>query len=220
MTKNYEQEREYMVWSQLEASGVRNRAILDAFTVVPRENFLFQSHYPAAYKDEDIDLGRGRILMEPAVHGRLIEALEVEASDVVLNVGSATGYSTAIFSRLVSTVVQIEDEQDLLSFSEEQYQALQLANIVSFKTDITKGCPAHAPYDIIFINGAVARPPEKLLEQLTEGGRLACICRESGQTQGKAMLYERVGDNYSRKILFDASVPYLRGFEPIEEFSL
>ncbi len=221
MTQDFDKAREYMTWSQIETSGVRNEALLSAFRDTPRESFVSEDKYAVAYKDEDIELGQGRIMMEPSVHARLLQNLNIKSSDIVLNIGSATGYSTAIFAQIASTVVQVESHKDMMAFSEEQFQLQQFANIVSFAGDITKGCSSHAPYDIIFINGAVASRPEELLKQLGIGGRCACVARKNPNAQGKAILYERATeDNISEKTLFDASVPYLKGFEPVEEFSL
>ena len=221
MAFDFAKAREYMVWSQMETSGVRNEKILDAFRHTPRESFVSEDKFSVAYKDEDISLGQGRIMMEPSVHARLLQALNIKPSDVVLNIGSATGYSTAIFSQIASTIVQVENNKDMLTFSEEQFLQLQFANIVSFSNSIEKGCAAHAPYDIIFINGAVSQRPSDLLKQLGVGGRCACVVKKGDMGQGKATLYERVTeDNISEKTLFDASIPYLNGFEPVEEFSL
>ncbi len=221
MIFDFARAREYMVWSQMETSGVRNEKILEAFRYTPRESFVSEDKFSVAYKDEDILLGQGRIIMEPSVHARLLQALNIRPSDIVLNIGSATGYSTAIFSQIASTIVQVESDKDMLAFSEAKFLELQLANIVSFCSAVEKGCAAHAPYDIIFVNGAVSRRPNDLLEQLGIGGRCACVVKKGSMGQGKAMLYERVTeDNISEKTLFDAAVPYLNGFEPVEEFSL
>lgn len=137
MTLDFAKAREYMVWSQIETSGVRDEAILDAFRKTPRETFVSEDKFAVAYKDEDIELGQGRIIMEGSVHGRLLQALDIKPSEVVLNVGSATGYSTAIFAQICSTVVQVEDLKDMLEFSEEQFRIQQFANVVSFDDKVT-----------------------------------------------------------------------------------
>ena len=213
--------REMMVLGQIETAGVTNQSILNSFREIPREIFAPHLSPAVAYRDEDCSIGLNRILMEPAVQARLIQALNVRPSDVVLDVGGATGYSSALFSRLATTVVMIEDNAELQTQAEQNLLQLDASNVVVFSGLLTKGCPLHAPFDVVFINGACAHIPEALVDQLSPGGRLACVLQERRENMGKATLFSKNEDGVvSRKALFDANIPYMDGFAPEPAFVL
>ncbi|MAQ70770.1 MAG: protein-L-isoaspartate O-methyltransferase [Alphaproteobacteria bacterium] len=213
--------REMMVLGQIETAGVTSQSILNSFREVPREIFAPHMSPAVTYRDEDCSIGSNRILMEPAVQARLIQALEVKPSDVVLDVGGATGYSSALFSKIATTVVMIEDDKEMQAQAEKNLLQLDASNVVVFSGLLTKGCPLHAPFDVIFINGACAHIPEALIEQLSSGGRLACVLQERRENMGKATLFSKNDDGIvSMKSLFDANIPYMDGFAPEPGFVL
>ena len=157
--------------------------------------------------------------MEPLVHARLVQAALPRPSDVVLDIGAATGYSAAIFSSLVTTVVATESNPSLLKHAEAAWQELALCNIAGFEGTPDKGAPDHAPYSLVFLGGAVAFVPERVLEQVAVGGRLVTVITAEGSKVGKATLIERVDeDHYSTRVLFDAATPFLPGLEPRKQF--
>lgn len=214
------QARKNMVDSQIHTAGVISAPLLEAFRLVPREAFVPGNLRGVAYIDEDLPLGDGCFLMEPAVLARLIQAVEVSPEDVVLNIGDHTGYSSAIFSALVKTVITIENRPGMLDDARRCWADYSFCNIAVINGDLTEGCPEHAPYSLIFMQGAVAEVPDILLAQLSLRGRLITILRPAGSRVGTAVMIERIGDGkYSTLKLFDTGTPYIPGFEPRIEFA-
>ncbi len=212
--------RTNMVDCQIRTNGVINAAVLNVFEEMPRELFVPQEKQSAAYVDTSISLIQDRVLLDPMTHARMVEALAPQAHEVALDIGGATGYSAAILSRLVMTVLSLETRQNLQDKASKILNQVAAHNVVLEKGKLQQGLPAEAPYDVVFVNGAVAQVPQEWLDQLAEGGRLVTVERDGELSVGKAVLYVRISsDNVQRKVLFDANVPYLAGFEPNEKFS-
>lgn len=211
--------RKNMVDGQIHTHGVVVPEILEAFETVPRESFAPELFEKNAYNDEDIPLGEGRYMLEPAVHARLVQALELKPDDVVLDIGGGTGYSAAILSNLASTVVVLESDHEFASKAAKLWESLGLCNIVAFEGALEQGHPNNAPYDSIIINGAVADVPPQILDQLAPEGRLVTVVKRAGNVMGEARLYQKDEHGHvSAYPLFEAGTPYLAGFEPRPEF--
>ena len=216
---NFQEAREAMIDSQIHPMGVVSEEILGAFHIVPREQFVPEEKQGICYSDEDIELAQGRYLMEPAVLARLLQAAEPKKSDVALTVGSGAGYHAAILSHLVTTVIALDDDDAFLKTAQEAWDQTECSNIASLSGSLTDGMPDHAPYDLIFVNGAMSSVPQAMKEQLSVGGRLVILLKESGEKLAKAMLIQRLeNDIYAEKVLFESGTPYLKGFEPEKEF--
>lgn len=217
---NYAAARTHMVDSQIYTSGVISPALLEAFKTIPRENFVPEALKNVAYKDEEITLGDNRFLLEPMTFSKMLQAVDLKPDDVVLDIGAATGYSSAILSSLVSTVVALEENEDYLVKANSVWSNLDLCNIVAQNGSLTGGYAEKAPFDLILINGAVDHVPQNLLDQLAPNGRMITIIKEGGQTIGNATLIQNLGENqFSSYNLFNAGCPYLPGFEPKPAFS-
>lgn len=208
--------RHNMVESQIRPNRVTNPALIEAMQTVPREQFLPAANRQVAYVDEDVQVKRGRYLMEPRVLARLIESAGADANDMVLDVGCGTGYGTAILARLCGTVVGLESDEELAAEAEERLTALGIDNALVVRNELVDGYPSQAPYDVILFSGAVASIPGAIGDQLAEQGRLLAVVSDG--TVGKATLVTKYGGVLSSRELFDASTPFLPGFEPVEEF--
>ena len=204
--------RRHMVASQLRPNKVTDDRLAQAMEQVPREMFVPKSLRGVAYLDEDIEIADGRYLMEPMVLARLLQAAEVRADDIVLDVGCGSGYSTAVIARLAGTVVGVESDSALAARATDLLTDLEVDNAAVVEGAFDAGLPDQGPYDIILLNGAVPAAPAALLDQLAEGGRLVAVIR-SDQPTGLAIRFSRHGDGVSRKVLFDATCPPLPGFE-------
>lgn len=213
--------RKNMVDSQIHTAGVIDYAVLEAFRTVPREMFAPEHLRGVAYVDEDLALGDGYYLMEPAVLARMVEAAGVRPDDIVLNIGDVTGYSSAILSMLAGTVITVEARPGLLDSARRIWAECSYCNVaVIHGEDLTEGCPEHAPYSLIFMKGAVAEIPDVLLAQLSLHGRLIAVLRPANARMGVAVLVERIGEGkYATRKLFDAATHYIPGFAPRTEFS-
>ncbi len=214
---NYATARMNMVDGQIRPNKVTDAGLLASLGAVPRELFVPKAARAYAYVDEDVAIGNGRYLMEPLVLARLLQEAQISDQDVVLDIGCATGYSTAVISRLANTVVALESDAELVARASELLTELDIENAVAVQTDVTEGYPDQAPYDVIVVNGAVAEAPQRLLDQLGENGRLVAVIARSGH-HGTARLFKRMGGHVSSRPLFDAATPVLPGFEPRSTF--
>lgn len=208
--------RRTMVDCQVRQSDVTDLRLIAAMLEVPRERFLPQSHAGLAYLDLDVQVtepgpgGGGRRLLKPMVLAKLIAAADIGAHDHVLDVGCATGYSSAVLARLAHSVVALEQDPQLASRAGASLQAIGVANVTVACGALTEGWRTSAPYDVIVLNGATESRPETLLGQLKEAGRLVCVQRRAGL--GTAMLYVACAGAVTGRPIFDASAPVLPGF--------
>ena len=138
-----------------------------------------------------------------------------------LVIGDANGYGCCVASELASTVVQLDVSQNVIVRSEEYFNNMHVVNVVSKQGDMHGGCTEHAPYDAIYINGALSQKPNGILKCLADGGRCVCLIQPKPRVSGQVILFEKVDENnFSETPLFNAQAPYLEGFAPVEEFSL
>jgi protein-L-isoaspartate(D-aspartate) O-methyltransferase len=218
---DFEAARTTMVDSQLRTDRVTDWRILTAFASLPRELFVPAGKRDLAYSDAalevwpSLDAGPARFLLPPIVLARLAQLASVEAKDAVLDIGCATGYSTAILSHLARTVTAVEAEPELASAAHETLRALGVSNAAVVDGDHARGAPEAGPFDVILLNGSVPEVPESLLAQLKDGGRLVAVVVTGPQgrpRQGKACLFVKVEGEASGLPHFDANAKPLPGF--------
>lgn len=207
---NFATARHNMVESQLRPNRVTDEDLLAAFGSVPREMFVPAALRSVAYVDDDIEIAPNRWLMEPMVLGRLLQAAAPRREDVALVIGCGTGYSSAILSQLVGTVVALENERELAATATRVLAALSIDSVVVLEGRLAEGHARQAPYDLILIDGAVEEVPQSIKQQLAEGGRLVTVVR--GGPVGRATLLTRRAGAVSGRVLFDAAVPLLPDF--------
>lgn len=224
---DYEQRRLTMVESQLRPNDVTDPRLLSAMRALPRERFVPAPLRELAYIDESlgvfpsIDGAPPRYLLAPMVLARLVQLMEIQPSDKLLDVGCATGYSTAVLARLARFVTGLEPEPELAEAARRSLQSLGIANVEIVAGPLACGYEAGAPYDAILLNGSVPAVPEALLSQLRVGGRLAAVVKSGGAaSQGKASLFVKVGSEGSGRAQFDAGANPLPGFAPEPCFTL
>jgi protein-L-isoaspartate(D-aspartate) O-methyltransferase len=213
---NFAAARQHMIEGQIKPNQITLPALIVALGEIPRELFVPRALQGVAYVDEDIAVAPGRYLMEPMVFARLVQALALTPADLALDVGCATGYSTAVLSRLCGAVVGLEEDEALAEKANQLLAELQCDNASVARGALVAGCPSQGPYDAILLNGAVEYVPTALADQLKEGGRLAAVVREEGV--GKAVLYVKADGVLGRRELFDAAVPPLPGFLAPKKF--
>lgn len=217
---NFTAARRNMVEGQIRPNGVIDGGVLQAFSDIPRESFVAGPHRAAAYCDEDVVFDAHGFLIEPSVQARMIEALALNADDLVLHIACDGGYGAAILSSLVSTVVNIETDKSKLDPMNALWGDLGIGNIVGAHTQsLPSGCTEHAPYDAVLVSGSVAGAPETLLEQLKPGGYLVAIIRAGKGLTGQVTLFQKQDTGHSSRVLFEAGCPYLPGFEPEPAFT-
>ncbi len=209
--------RFHMVEGQVRPNNVRDPRILEAMGRLPRERFVPPPLTGIAYSDEDVQVAPNRWLLEPMVLARLLQGAEIGPSDRVLDVGPATGYSTAVIAAMAGACVAVEVDPALQGQAAANLDGLGISNAEVRLGKLTEGWKAGAPYDVIFINGGVEAIPETLSAQMKEGGRLVAVVRRYGPARashtGEARLYEKLRGALSCRPLFDAHAPLLPGFE-------
>jgi protein-L-isoaspartate(D-aspartate) O-methyltransferase len=205
--------RQNMIESQIRTNQVTDPRLLRALSSTPRELFLPVERRSVAYVDEDIRISENRFLLEPMVLARLLQTAELRDSDVALDIGCATGYSTAILAQVVGTVVGVESDAAMAKQAGETLGRLAIDAAIVVHGALTEGYPKHAPYDIILIGGAVAEVPRAILDQLAEDGRLVTIRRREREPGEGVVMLKKHGAVSGRGV-FNASCPYLPGFAP------
>lgn len=214
---DFERMRQSMVDSQLRPNDVTDPRVLSAMLEVPRERFVPASRANLAYIDDDLPVqeagpqGPARYLMEPMILARLVQALDVQAGSHVLDVGCATGYSSAVLAKLADSVVALDADADLVASARRNLAGQDGANVQVVHGELAAGAAEGGPYDRIFLNGSVEVVHERLLAQLKEGGRLVAVVRTG--PLGRANAFVKSGGAVSSRPLFDAAVPLLPGFE-------
>lgn len=206
-----------MVDTQIRPSDVTKYPVIAAFLAVERENFVPAALQAAAYVGENLDLGGGRVLLEPRTLGKLLDALDIGPDDLVLDVGAALGYSSAVIARLAQAVVALESAP-LAAEAEAALGAAGIGNVAVEAGDLAAGAPRHAPYDVIVLEGGVESVPPALIEQLRIGGRIGGLFM-TGRL-GVVRIGTRTSAGVIWRDLFNAGAPVLPGFARAAEFAL
>jgi protein-L-isoaspartate(D-aspartate) O-methyltransferase len=219
---DYAAARHNMVESQIRPNQVTDARLLRALNDVPRENFVPASLQALAYMEEEIEVAPARqgvparCLVSPMPLARLLQLAEVDADNLVLDVGCATGYSTALLALLAESVVGLECEEALAEQASQTLMELGADNAAVVSGPLPEGYASEGPFDVILLNGCVPDVPKSLLKQLKEGGRLVAIIAE--HEFGQATLYRNTGGRVNQRAAFDAAGPALPGFEREKEF--
>jgi protein-L-isoaspartate(D-aspartate) O-methyltransferase len=208
---DYAQARRTMVDCQVRPSDVTDLRIIAALLDVPRERFVPEARRPIAYLDIDVPVadGAARALLKPMVFAKMVQAAAIGESDRVLDVGCATGYSSAVLAKLAGNVVALEEDPALARNAADNLAAVG-APVAVAGGPLVAGWPAAAPYDAILLEGATEVVPEAILAQLKDGGRLVAVVGTG--PMGKATIYRKVMGHVSGLPLFDAAAPLLPGF--------
>jgi protein-L-isoaspartate(D-aspartate) O-methyltransferase len=209
--------RRMMVDGQVRTNDVTDPRIIGAMLELPRELFVRAEDKAFAYLDLDVRIFEpARYLLKPMVLARMVQAAQVREADRVLDVGCATGYSSALLARLASSVVALEEDIALAEFAKANLARPAAGKATVVRGPLVQGWPAQAPYDVIFLNGASEVVPHALLAQLKNRGRLIAVIGRSPMRQ--AMLYRSVAGEVSGWPVFDAAAPVLPGFAAPAEF--
>ncbi len=164
--------REHMVRDQVERRGVRDPRVLEAMRAVPRHLFLSGPDQASAYDDTPLPIGCRQTISQPYIVGYMTEALAPRETDTVLEIGTGSGYQTAILACLARSVLSIERIPELADRARDNLRALGIDNAEVLAGDGTAGCPDRAPFDAVLITAGTPAVPQPLLEQLATGGRL------------------------------------------------
>jgi len=164
--------RSRMVACQLRGRGIADERVLQAMGRVPRHEFVAEGDRDQAYEDYPLPIGAGQTISQPYMVGLMLEELELTPTDRVLEVGTGSGYATALLAELAAEVVSVERHPSLAARATELLARLGYANLKVIVGDGALGFPPAAPYDAILVSAAAPAVPPALLAQLAEGGRM------------------------------------------------
>jgi protein-L-isoaspartate(D-aspartate) O-methyltransferase len=196
---------------RLRRAGVTDRRVVSAIEAAPRDLFVPAELHAEAYAEQALPIDCGQTISAPVIVGLMTSALDVGADDRVLEIGTGTGYQTAILARLAKRVYTIERFRTLTAAAESRFRTLRLANITTLVGDGIKGWPEQAPFDRILVTASDEAVPEALFRQLRLGGVLIMPVGPSDDGQ-KLMRFERGEDGFASQVLADVRfVPLIPG---------
>ncbi|MEM7067482.1 MAG: protein-L-isoaspartate O-methyltransferase [Pseudomonadota bacterium] len=213
---NFVTAREKMVDCQVRPSDVTHHELLAAMLTVPREEFVEDEARELAYLDRDLEItGQGsgdnqRFMISAAPLSKLMQLAAPTADNVALVVGTGNGYACAVLSLLVSSVVGIEEDQGLREIATDNLSRLGYDNVAVLAGELSEGCEREAPYDVIFVEGAVNEISQHWLDQLDENGRLVAVVGEGNSA--KATLFKKTDGIIGNREVFNCAIPTLPGF--------
>jgi len=215
---DFQDRRTMMVDTQVRPNDVTKYNVIAAMLEIPREEFVPESRRDVAYVGENIELGHGRVLLEPRTLAKMIDTLDVLPDQLVLDVGTGPGYSAAVLGRLAQAVVAVEENPDLAAAATRSLAAAGADNVAVVQGPLNQGHAAQAPYDAILIGGGIEVFPEAFAEQLAEGGRVIALFREGAL--GVVRLGIKLDGAITWRFAFNAVAPVLPGFARNPRFTL
>jgi protein-L-isoaspartate(D-aspartate) O-methyltransferase len=218
LMKDFDTRRTMMVDTQIRPSDVTKFPIIDAMLHVPRERFVPATARDIAYMGEHIALGQGRVVLDPRVLAKMLDALDIQPDELVLDLGCGLGYSSAIVARLAEAVVAVEENEDMAAEAEAMLSETNADNVAVIVGPLTQGAAKHGPYDAILLQGGVEEIPTEISDQLKDGGRMAAIFMEGAL--GTCRIAHKTGGRLNWRDAFNATAPVLPGFARQPEFQL
>ena len=207
-----------MVDTQVRPSDVTKFPIIDAMLAIPREVYVPDNKREAAYVGENLVIDADRVMLEPRTLAKMLEVLDVQPSHVALDVACGLGYSTAILSKLCEFVVAVEDDEARAQEAQSILSENGIDNAAVMAGALAEGSAKSGPYDIVIVQGGVEKVPAPLLDQLREGGRIACVFLEG--TLGVVRVGHKIDGAVNWRFAFNASAPVLEGFKKPAVFAL
>jgi len=201
-----------MIDSQLRARGIEDERVLDAMSRMPRHEFTAERYRDQAYEDYPLPIGEGQTISQPYIVASMLAALALTPSDRVLEVGTGSGYVTALLAELAAQVVSVERFGALADDAANLLAHLGYSNVKVIVGDGSQGYAASAPYDAIIVSAAALEVPHPLLEQLAEGGRMI-IPVGSFDTQQLQLIHMRNGQPQTTLRELCRFVPLVTGSE-------
>ncbi|ASK28431.1 protein-L-isoaspartate O-methyltransferase [Neisseria chenwenguii] len=206
---NFEKARFNMVEQQIRPWDVLDFDLLDAIEEIPRERFVDADLQGVAYSDTELPLPNGAKMLEPKIVARLIQGLKLTREDKVLEIGTGSGYATAVLAKLAGEVVSDDIDDAQQNRAKAVLAALNLTNIRFVQNDGLTETAEGAPFDAIYVGGAVGEVPEVLKNQLKDGGRM--VVAVGGSPVQRALLITRKGSEFTETVLFDTQIALLDG---------
>lgn len=219
MPSNLEQAHINMVANQVRGWDVLDVQVLDVLANVRRADFVPTAWRHLAYMDMPLPLGHDQVMMKPVIEGRMLQALRLQASDDVLEIGTGSGFVTACMARMAHSVTSVEVHSDLAASAQQNLNQAATTNVEVAVADAVRDYQPNRTFDVIAVTGAVAALPLRWCDWLNPAGRIFVIRGQSPSMH--AFVLERQDDGALRETsLFDTDLPYLLHAEPTRQFAL
>lgn len=208
-----------MVDTQVRPNDVTKYPLIEAMLTVPREEFVLDARRSVAYSGENLPIGPDRVLLEPRTLAKMIDALDIVPSDLLLDLGCGFGYSAAVLAQMAEAVVAVEEDEEFVREAEGRILAAGIDNVVVLHNPLSAGYEKQGPYDAILVSGgSVEEVPAMLADQLKEGGRIVALFREGNLGVVRSGL--KVNGRINWRYAFNAHAPLLSGFALTRGFAL
>lgn len=216
---NLENARFNMIEQQIRPWEVLDQHVLDLLSKLPREDFVPERYRKLAYMDTTIPLGNDQVMMPPRVEARILQALNIQADETVLEVGTGSGYVTALLASLGDHVYSVDINAEMTRTAGDKLADHGISNVTLETGDAARGWDAHAPYDVIVVTGSLPLLPAIFKQALKVGGRLVAVVGDSPVME--VVLITREGESeWAQETLFETDLPALINAPEPERFIL
>jgi protein-L-isoaspartate(D-aspartate) O-methyltransferase len=217
MAMNFDQARINMVENQVRPWEVLDGRVLDVISRVRREDFVAAAHRQLAFADLCLPLGHGEVMMKPVVEGRVLQALELQATDHVLEIGTGSGFLTACLASLAARVTSVDIQPEFTKAATQRLHSAAIANARLITAEAVTEWQPDELFDALVVTGAVAETPARWLTWLKPGGR-ALVVRGQSPVQHATLLTHEGAGRYREETLFETDLPYLTHAAPSKRF--
>ncbi|MEE8379682.1 MAG: protein-L-isoaspartate O-methyltransferase [Gammaproteobacteria bacterium] len=215
--KNIELARFNMIEQQIRPAEVLDQRVLETISETPREAFVPETYQDLAFSDINVEIGNAEMMMKPIMEARILQALNIQPGDKILEIGTGSGYLTALLAKLGGHVESVEIEPKILDQAKTRLGNQGITNVTLVQGDASQGWNPNEAYDVIAITGSFPILPESFQKQLTVGGRMAVIVGESPVME--ALLITRTAeDQWVTQALFETDFPALQNVEQPQAF--
>jgi len=216
-----EQTRYNMVEQQIRPWDVLDQKVLNLLFELRREEFVPAVYRSLAFVDMEIPLGHGEVMLAPKMEARILQELQIKKTDRILEVGSGSGYLTALLARQGEHVYSVEIVPELKAMAEKNLQAHGISNVTLEQGDAARGWPDHGPYDVIVLTGSTPVLPEAFQNSLKTGGRMFAVVGDAPVMEAvlvTCVAQEKEAGVYNTVSLFETCIPLLKNAQQPERF--
>lgn len=217
MSMNVETARSNMIEQQIRPWEVLDPRILEACAQVKREQFVPAAYRQLAFSDTNIDIGHGQSMMAPKIEARALQALDINAGDRVLEIGTGSGYLAALAASIAAHVTSIEFYEDLAATAKQNLAAAHISNVTLHVGDALEGWATAEPYDVIIVTGSMPQRRSGIEQQLSLGGRLFCVLGTAPVMEA-VIITRQDQQTWRRESLFETLLTPLIGAEAKQQF--
>lgn len=214
-----EQSRFNMIEQQIRPWEVLDAKVLDLLMQIPREEFVPAQYCGLAFADIEVPVGHGETMLAPKMQGRILQALEIKPTDTVLEIGTGTGFLTALMAKQAKHVTSVELHADLSQQAAQSLARLGISNVTLEVGDAANGWqPGKALFDVIVFTGSLPVSPKSVQDQLNVGGRLFAVVGEAPVMEA-TMIRRVTTTSFRRDVIFETCIPVLQNAPQPERFA-